>query len=72
MNPIFFEIMKRKIKIEDLRSLLADLERNELNESFAHYVVIDVAADGEMQWEQPSAYSECFSRTGVLKTEKYE
>lgn len=64
--------MKTKVRIDDLRELLKTLERNELKESFAHYVVIDVAADGEMQWEQPSAYSECFSRTGVLKTEKYE
>lgn len=64
--------MKRKIKIDDLRALIAELERNEVNDSFAHYVVIDVAADGEMQWEQPSAYSECFSRTGVLKTENHE
>lgn len=63
--------MEVKVRIDDLRELLETLERNEIYEDCASFVVFSEKS-GKIAWEQPSGYSECFGQTGVLKSEKYE
>lgn len=71
MNPLNFEIMEVKVRIDDLRELLKTLERNEIYADCASFVVFS-EKNGQIAWEQPSGYSECFGETGVLKTENHE